>query len=410
MPGTEMLEIKGLGQAGDGIADTADGLRFIAGALPGERGHVDGAGSWSRSGPPSPDRRGEPLCPHVARCGGCSVQHMSDDLYRRWKSTLLPDVLATQGLQALIHPMLVVPAGKRRRAVLAATREADGAVQIGFHGFRSHAIEPIRACAVLVPDIVTALPSLAAIGAVILRGAREARVTVIATPHGLDVDFDIAGRRPTAEDRTALSRIAAQSRLARLSIRGDAVVTLSEPYLAIAGIDVVAPPSAFVQAVAEAETALQTMACAALGKAKSVADLFSGLGTFSLAMARTARVLAIDSDKSLILALQGAQKKAQGLKPIETRVRDLFHDPLSPPELAGLDAVLFDPPRGGAKAQAVALARSKVRTVIAVSCNPATLARDLRILVDGGFRLEHVTPVDQFLFTPHLEALAVLRR
>jgi 23S rRNA (uracil1939-C5)-methyltransferase len=182
------------------------------------------------------------------------------------------------------------------------------------------------------------------------------------------------------------------------------------PTLSIAGIAVSPPPAAFLQAACEAETVLQELVVAGVGKARQVADLFSGLGTFALALASKARVLAIDGERPLIEALAEAHRRAQGLKPVTTRVRDLYLDPLSPRELDGFDAVVFDPPRAGAKTQAEAIARSKVKTVVAVSCNPATLARDLRILIDSGYRLARVTPVDQFLFTPHLEAVAVLRR
>ncbi len=178
----------------------------------------------------------------------------------------------------------------------------------------------------------------------------------------------------------------------------------------MAGVAVVPPPAAFLQAAAEAEEYMARLVVEALGKARRAADLFAGLGTFAFAMARRASVLAVDGSRDLIEAMTKAHRAATGLKPIEGKVRDLLLDPLSPRELSSFDAVVFDPPRSGAKAQADALARSDVPVVVAISCNPQSLARDLRILMDGGYALKSIAPVDQFLFTPHLEAVAVLTK
>lgn len=409
MPAIEPREVVRLGISGEGMIEAPSGPLFIPGALPGECvTQVDSRG-WTLVSANSPQRRVIALCPHVARCGGCSVQHMSDDLYHAWKETLLPEALRTQGIATRINSMISVPRRSRRRAVLSVRRDKRNAV-IGFHGLRSQAIEPIAECAVLSPAIVTQLPVLRALTEILVSPESEARIAVAATPHGLDVDFDSTGMALGPDVKLAVSRLVTQSGIVRLSMRGDALIVRAEPALLVAGVDVVPLPGAFFQAVGEAETAMQDLAVAGAGKAKRVADLFCGIGTFAIALARRARVLAVDGDRDLLAALRNAQNRAQGLKPIETKVRDLFSDPMSPKELEGFDAVLFDPPRAGAKAQAAALSRSKVKTVIAVSCNVATLARDLRTLVDGGYRIDSITPIDQFLFTPHLEAVAVLHR
>ncbi|HML28962.1 MAG TPA: methyltransferase [Hyphomicrobium sp.] len=170
------------------------------------------------------------------------------------------------------------------------------------------------------------------------------------------------------------------------------------------------PPGVFVQAVEAAETEIAQSIVATLGKAKKVADLFCGLGAFTFPIAAKARVSAFDGSKAAVTALGNAAKKASGLKPINAVVRDLFREPLSPLELNEHDVVIFDPPRAGAEAQSQRLARSKVKTVIAVSCNPATLARDARHLVDGGYKIEAVTPVDQFVYSAHVEVVAIFRR
>jgi 23S rRNA (uracil1939-C5)-methyltransferase len=233
-------------------------------------------------------------------------------------------------------------------------------------------------------------------------------MTVLAARNGLDLA--LATHRPHPGVIAALAAIAADNGIARIAVNGDVAVQRSAPVLPLAGVDVVPPPGAFVQAAETAEQDITRLLLGAIGKSRRVADLFCGLGTFTFAIARHARVLAVDGDAAAVAALGAAALRAQGLKPIETRTRDLFREPLSARELKGFDAVVFDPPRAGAKAQAAHLARSDVGLVAAVSCDPGTLARDVRILVDGGYHLESVTPIDQFLYSAHVEAVAVLRR
>ena len=335
---------------------------------------------------------------------------MDDDLYRGWKATLLPEALRRLGLDAtVVRPMIEVPRMSRRRAIFSVRR--DGArVDVGFHAARSQTIEAITRCGVLSPDIVAGVVAVRALGRSLLTSKSEARVSVLDTTAGLDIGFDAARSDLSADGHALVVETARAHRVARVSVGTRVLVTHADPVLCMSGVDVVPPPGAFVQAVADAEVAMVRLAVAGVGKAKRVADLFAGLGPFSLALAAKARVLAVDSDQALTAALEMAHRKAQGLKPIETKVRDLFTDPLSPRELEGIDAVVFDPPRAGARDQARALAKSKVARIIAVSCNPATLARDLEALVEGGYTLNAVTPIDQFLFTAHVEAVAVLSR
>lgn len=398
-----------LGLSGDGVVETPEGSVYVPGVLPGERVVMTGGEARRDLAFASPDRRPAPLCSHVERCGGCSLQHMGDAAYRHWKPSVLGEALRVQHIEAELQPMVSVPLRSRRRAVLTARRDGDE-VALGFHGRRSAAIESLSDCAILTPRIVAALPGLRQLGALLLTSKMETHVTVIETPSGLDVAFE-AGRADLAADsRHRITDAVGRQRLARLSVGGDVFVAYGDPVLPVSGVGVVPPASAFIQAAAEAEQAMAALAVAATAKAKHVADLFCGLGTFTFALARRSHVLAIDSERTLIDALMRGARGAQGLKPIESKVRDLFRDPLSVRELDGFDAVVLDPPRAGAKAQVEALAKSKVPIVVAVSCNPSTLARDLRCLIDGGYLLRHITPVDQFLFTPHLEAVAVLER
>jgi len=287
----------------------------------------------------------------------------------------------------------------------------SGGYRIGFHEHRSHSVIDIEHCAILAPAILAALEPLKEIAHLLADGG-ECRLSVLDVGTGLDVAAETGRQRPLQSKLATLTRLAAKARILRLAVDRELALIRAKPLLAVAGVMVEPPPGCFVQAAAEAEAAMAGLAVGAMekGKAKRVADLFSGIGAFTFALARKARVQAYDSDRTMISSLAAAVRGATGLKPIEAGVRDLFRDPLSPRELDRFDAVVFDPPRAGAKAQAEALAASKVKTVVAVSCNPLTLARDLRILIDGGYRLETTTAIDQFLFTAHLEAVAVLRR
>lgn len=404
------VEIGRLGAQGDGVADTADGPRFVPFALPGERWRLA-----SNAAPeclvPRPDRA-PARCPHFHRCGGCVAQSMSEPLYRDWKRRIVVDAFAHRGLEPEVAELERVPELSRRRAVLTARRRG-GSIDIGFNRMGTNDVEPMAACAVLVPQIVAALPALAETAAMMMPSAgkeQTVRMTVLGSDSGLAVDIAGAGRKPDAALRARLAAAAERARFAEVSLEGDVVVSRSPPRLTMSGVAVTVPPTAFVQAVGAAEARLASLIVEGTGKARRVADLFCGLGPFSLALARRAKVLAIDSESTAVAALAAAARHATGLKPIETRTRDLFREPLARKELEGIDAVVLDPPRAGAQAQAEMLARSTVPSVVMVSCNPATMARDCRILVDAGFRLGTVTPVDQFLYAPHVEAVAVLER
>jgi 23S rRNA (uracil1939-C5)-methyltransferase len=334
---------------------------------------------------------------------------MGGSLYREWKSGLLASALSQRGLTCAISPMQSVPLGSRRRASFTGAW-IDGTPTLGFHGRESHDLEPLTACAVLRPSIVTALPHLARLAGAVVPRNKPFRLSVLAADNGLDIAIDQKPSREAARDTAPLARLIGPAGVVRLTCGDELVLQRAVPSVTIAGVAVSPPPGAFLQAAAETDALLANLVLGGLGKAKRVFDLFSGLGTLSFALARRARVTAVDSEAPLLAALQQATNGAQGLKPIERLRRDLFRDPLSPRELESADAIVLDPPRAGAAAQCQSIARSKVRRVVMVSCNPATLARDLRALVDGGYQIESATPLDQFLFTHHLEAVAVLSR
>ena len=406
MAADDGFEVVRLGARGDGIAAAAEGVCYLPFALPGERVRVEGAGLPQLLSAPSPERRA-PRCRHFGVCGGCVAQHMAERLYADWKRGIVVDAMQKRGLHAEVAPLRPIAAASRRRAVMTG-RCAAGGTLLGYHPRDSDATFEVEECPVLVPQIVACLPALREI--VAATAQRQVRLTVLATPTGLDVAV-AASRSLDAPLAMRLAQIAAaEPRLARVSLGGETISQRAPPRLSFAGVEVCPPPGAFVQAVAEAESAIAAEVAAATAKARRTADLYCGVGTLTFHLARGAAVAAYDSDAAALKALRAGARHAKGLKPIEAKVRDLMREPLSARELDGFDAVVFDPPRAGAMAQASALARSRVPIIVAVSCYPGTLARDLRILIDGGYQLQRVVPIDQFLFSSHVEAVAYLSR
>jgi len=404
------LKITELGHRGDGIAQTDSGAVYVAGALPGEV--VTASVTDGRARNPvfkslSPDRVA-PVCRHFETCGGCTVQHLAPAPYLAWKRALVEKALRDRGIETDVSDTVSATAGGRRRAVFAATR-AGRHTLLGYHEKSSHRLVDIKECPILDPAIAQAVGGLKSLVSEILPRKGEARLTVLNTTAGLDVAIDKADK---AYERKipALSQKTIELDLARLSINGEVLLEVRPPMLDMDGIGLSAAPGGFTQATLAAEDALSKRVLEAVGKAKTVADLFSGAGTFALRLARQANVHAVEGDAAAIAAFDKALRKPRGLKKVSFERRDLFRRPLVLEELEPFDAVVFDPPRAGAQAQAELLAQSSVKTIVAISCNPATFARDIRLLLDGGYTLQSVTPVDQFLYSPHIEVVGVLIR
>ncbi len=410
MPELFDVTIARVGAQGDGVAEAGGAQLFVPFALAGERLRIDVAGGDARIVEvlsASADRVA-PVCRHFGACGGCAVQHMAAAAYRTWKRDLVTAAFRSRGLEATIGD-LVSPKGRRRRAVLSA-RNGPCGVTLGLHEAGSHRLVDVVECPVLSPAIVAALPGIRRLVAPLMPKSDPARVVVTATDGGLDVALEDIQKQLSAAALSRLAQDATQMRAARVSIKGAPAYEAAPPTLTFGRAELIVPPGAFIQAVGEAEQVMGELILAAIGKAKSVVDLFCGVGAFTFRLSEKWRVAAFDSDARSIEALSLAVRRASGLKPIEARVRDLFREPLSARELNDYNAVIFDPPRAGAEAQARMIAKSTVPTVVAVSCNAATLARDARILVDGGYDIESVTPIDQFLYSPHVEVVAVFRR
>ncbi|MGC2854145.1 class I SAM-dependent RNA methyltransferase [Novispirillum sp. DQ9] len=402
-----------LGARGDVQAENAGQKLYVPFALPGETVEVrpgaprgDGrAAELVRVMTPSAERVAPP-CPHFGTCGGCALQHMAPAAEAAWKRDLVVTALARRGLDVPVAATVSIAPGTRRRATLG-TRRTKGGVILGFKERQSHTLIDVTACPVLRPELQALLPALRrALAAVVPAGAAgDAQVQW--TDSGADLRLDLPAA-PDLAGREALAALAEALDLARFHIRVDGlaepVAVRRPPLVHFGGVAVNLPPGAFLQPSAEGEHALRDLVLAGLdGVEGAVADLFCGLGTFALPLAERHAVFAADGDGPAVGALAATGR-------VRTAVRDLFADPLAGKDLAPFSAVVFDPPRAGAREQAEALAAAGPAVVVAVSCAPATFARDARALVDGGYVLENVTPVDQFAWSAHVELVAVFRR
>jgi 23S rRNA (uracil1939-C5)-methyltransferase len=398
-----------IGHRGDG--ETAAGV-YIPFTVPGDVVAVEIEGDRGRLVEilsPGPTRA-RPPCGHFGTCGGCALQQMNEASYAEWKHDQVVNALSQRGIEGVnIAPMLSFPSRSRRRAVLTA-RMVNGAVMIGFQERGSHFIVDLEECHTLNPALFSLLAPLRQLLVEILPEQVRTEIDVTLTDTGIDMTVGLPRVTMDTDLRQRLAGFATTLGLARFTVNGELIAQDHPPLIRWAGVGVTPPPGGFLQAVPQAEQAMQDLVILGIGKAKRVADLFSGIGTFTFALARTSSVAAFDSEADSIAALSAALRGAQGLKPVTAERRDLYRRPLLAHELNDFDAVVIDPPRAGAKAQSDQLAASTVKRVIAVSCNPGTFARDARILIDGGYKISRITPIDQFLWSPHIELVANFER
>jgi len=406
----EQLTITHLGHRGDGATATPSGTVYVPYALPGETVTVEPVvGHPDRRRLVHVDKavpeRAVPICKHFGTCGGCALQHWSLAEYHLWKRSLLVEALAHADLVAPVDDIIDAHGEGRRRAVLHARRGTHDVLEVGFTAPRAHHIVAIDECPILAPALSGAIKVAWAIADTLKLTQKPLDIQITASDTGMDVD--VRGSGPLAPERMArLARLVEDCKLARLTRHGELVAQRAQPTITVGRAHVPLPPGAFLQATVEGEATLARLVENHVGGAKRVADLFAGVGTFALRLAERARVAAFDNEAGAIKALQRAAQTASGLKPVEAAARDLFRRPLVPGELKAFDAVVFDPPRQGAEAQARELAKSPVKTVVAVSCDANTFARDAKILVGGGYKLCTVTPVDQFRYSHHIEMVA----
>jgi len=413
----ERLVIDHVGHRGDGVAFTDGQSVYVPYTLGGETvevapvpGHHPDRRHLLQVERASPERV-TPFCPHFGTCGGCAIQHWETERYRAWKRDIVIETLAQAKLACEVYPLIDAHGLGRRRITLHARMGTHDVLKVGFAAANSHDIIPVDRCPILDPGLSGALDAGWAVAEPLISIGKPLDIQITTTDSGLDIDVRGSGPLPAPMIAT-LSRVAEQHRLARLTRHGELVLMRTPPTITIGTAQVTLPPASFLQATVAGEETLAALVAGHCQRAKHIADLFCGVGPFALRLAAKSRIAAFDNDEGAVTALQKAATSTSGLKPIKAQARDLFRRPLKPQELRDYEAIVFDPPRQGAQAQVLQLAASKIPVVVAVSCNVATFARDARILIDGGYRLEGVTPVDQFRHTPHVELVArfVLKR
>ena len=415
------LTIERVGAQGDGVAPRSGGSPgagpvFVPLALPGEavRAAVAGERGELLAVLEASAERTEPPCPHFGACGGCALQHWAAAPYLAWKGEQIRLALARERIETDILPAFAARPGSRRRLALHARKGSDGAAEIGFKARRSWALTPIAVCPVADPRLVAAFPALRTLAAPLFEQPKSApTLHVTLTDSGLDIDITGVERRAgglSGDARALVAEAAGAADFARVTLGGEILYQARAPVVGIGRTAVALPPGAFLQAVAEAEAAMAAFVGEGLAGAKTIADLYCGVGAFALRLAEDVAITAADIAGSSIAALKGAHGAAPGLKPVRAEARDLARRPMLAAELARVEAVVIDPPRAGAAEQHREIAKSSVARVAGVSCNPASFARDARILTDAGFTLMRVLPVDQFLWSPHVELVGVFER
>ena len=395
------MRIAALGPGGLGVGE--DGI-LVPFAAPGDLVEVavDGAkGALVAVLEPSPERV-TPPCPHFGVCGACQVQHVSHEAYRAWKQASVAAVLARAGIDVALDEMIDAHGEGRRRVTLAVKHGVAG-----YHQRGSHTIVPVDVCPILAPGLSGALGFARAMAAML--PDKWLSLAITATQTGMDADIK-GPLHGNARLNRQLADLAREHGLARLTAEREPIALYRTPQIGIGPVATsVLPPGAFLQATAKGEDVLAGLVLDRVKRARRVADLFCGVGPFAIRLAARAQVYAADSDAAAIASLRKAAQ-VPGLKAVTAERRDLFRRPLVASELEPFDAVVFDPAFDGAAAQSAELAMSRVPRIVAVSCNPVTFARDAAALIAGGYRLLRVTPVDQFLYSTHVELVAHFER
>lgn len=411
----ETLRIETLGTSGDGIARRADGAAvFVPLAAPGDAVRVDvrkdHEGFWrgqvKEIVTPGPARVKAP-CAHYGTCGGCHLQHIDEATYRDFKKDVVVQALRKAGIAAEhIEPPVFIPPGTRRRATMSAFHTGREIV-IGFNERRSDRVTAVPSCLILRPELRTVIDTIKPFLKDILPHRKTVDITLQIVEGQVDVGLTGRLSMNLAAQET-FAAMANAARLSRVSLRERARDTF-EPILSLSpviknfgNVRVNLPPGAFLQASDEAETVMTDWVVSASQGAKNILDLFCGCGTFAGALSGFAKVQGVDLDEPSTRALSAAGVRA--------KMRNLYTEPMTPGELNGFDAVILDPPRAGAMAQVRELAESDVPRVIYVSCNPTTFAKDAKVLIDGGYRLTRVQPVDQFVWSVHTEVMGIFSR
>ncbi|WP_455466498.1 class I SAM-dependent RNA methyltransferase [Bartonella sp. B39] len=399
-----------IGANGNGIIKTLHGLVYVPFTLPGESAEIAVRGKYGTLialKKKSPERVNA-LCQHFGECGGCALQHWRSDAYRVWKRQLVIDALKGYGIDVVVSPLIECKPYSRRRITLTASMTPQG-YRVGFNRHLSHDIVVLEECPVSCPELISRLSDIRMLCSFLSNHAKRFHVTITSVQNGLDVALSGCFVRDELI-RQKMVRAALSCGITRLSVEDEVLVEQEKPLVYFGDVCVEFPAGGFLQATYAAENIISNIILTHLKKAKNAADLFSGVGTFTLRMAKKMNVHAVENDKTALENLNLAARFAIGLKTVTCEKRDLFRHPLSTKELECFDSVVFDPPRTGAEEQIRELAKTTIPRVVAISCNPITFARDLSLLVAGGYTVEKIIPIDQFLWSPHVEIVAVLSK
>lgn len=412
--------IDALGGRGDGIVNSSSGVVYVPYSVTGDEVDIKLQGNKGRLHHihKKSSHRIDPICDHFTKCGGCAVQHVESEYYKEWKTGLLRTALQNQGVNdAIISPLKISPIESRRRTSLHAIGRGNGSIVLGYAEKGSHNLIDISMCPILVPEIVKFINPLRVFLKKILSAKQKMAIQITSGDNGLDVVFKSKGE-VNLNLRMDLAEFAQKNDIARVSWFDTGLKTpyyemLAErrkPFVLFADQKVFFPEGAFLQATKEGQNILISEMLKAIEIGDRVVDLFSGCGTFSIAAAHKANVHAVENNEEMLAALRNSANMMKGIKSVTTELRDLFLRPLLPHELNEYDVAIIDPPRAGAKHQMAEVIQSDIKKLVMVSCNPITYARDVQLLNEAGFKMGVVTPVDQFLYTSHLEIISVFTR
>ncbi|WP_019219770.1 class I SAM-dependent RNA methyltransferase [Bartonella florencae] len=399
-----------IGVNGYGVIKTLHDFVYVPFTLPGECAEIAVHGKYAKLvalKKKSPERI-DALCQHFGECGGCTLQHWHIDSYHKWKRQLVVDALKEYKLDLAVSPLIGSTPYSRRRITLTASMTPQGQ-KVGFNRHLSHEIVSLKECPVSCSQILSKLGDIRKLCAHLSNHAKRFHITITYVANGLDVA--LSGYIIRHESlRQKMVHTALACGITRLSVEDEVLVEREKPLIYFGDVCVEFPAGGFLQATSEAENMMGNIILTHLKKAKNVLDLFSGVGTFALRMAKKMNVHAVENDEKALKNLSSAARFARDLKTVTCEKRDLFRRPLSVRELERFESVVFDPPRAGAEEQVRELAKATIPRIVAISCNPLTFARDLSLLIAGGYTVEKVIPIDQFLWTPHVEVVALLSK
>lgn len=415
-------KINSLNKQGLGVGQTEKGKVLLPYTLPGEVVSFDRHAYRSASNcvlkeiiEPSKERA-TPPCPYFGACGGCLLQHLNVKDYYDFKYDGLKNMLFSEGIEAVIHPVITIPAGERRRANLEAIKKEDQ-IYLGFHRFHSKQIINIDACLALLPRLSHLLVPIKEVLHKILDNREKAHIFLTEASNGTDITITIQERATlTQAHRAYLEEFALKHSITRLIFRYrkriDTIREIAKPHILFDGIEVEIDANSFLQSSFKSDEVLGNLVMKYFTnenlKGEHIVDLFCGRGTYTLPLSKYYNVDGFESDQPALTALENAAKKAN--RPISVTKQDLFESPVKTGELNKYNAAVINPPRAGGQAQIDQLKSSIVEKICYISCNPETFARDAKILLSGGYELVEITPVDQFYWSPHLEVVGFFKR